>query len=322
MGEQPKISIIIPFKEMNDYVEECIKRCLELDYNNFEILLLPDSPMEHEFPKTRAITTGPVKPSLKRNIGISESEGEVCAFIDSDAYPTKDWLKNSLKYLEDETVGIVGGPNLVPEEDSVWQKASDDVLSSGIGAGIFALRYILRKGQPVKELPSCNLIAKKALLNKVGGFDTSLLTAEDAKVCFQVRQLGKKVIYSPDVIVYHHRRALFRPHLKQIWIYGRDKAYVLTHGFFSLDKMYYFLPSLFVLFLIFGFLISFNPWITIPYIKIVYLALIFIYIFIVAVTSLAKSLKRSILIFPGIMLTHVFYGIGFLYGLTLWKRGE
>lgn len=322
MGEQPKISIIIPFKEMNDYVEECIKRCLELDYDNFEILLLPDSPMEHEFPKTRAITTGPVKPSLKRNTGISESDGEICAFIDSDAYPTKDWLKNSLKYLEDETVGIVGGPNLVPEEDSVWQKASDDVLSSGIGAGIFALRYILRKGQPVKELPSCNLIAKKALLNKVGGFDTSLLTAEDAKVCFQVRQLGKKVIYSPDVIVYHHRRALFRPHFKQMWIYGRDKAYVLTHGFFSLDKMYYFLPSLFVLFLIFGFLVSFNPWITIPYIKIVYQALLVIYIFIVAVTSLAKSLKRSILIFPGIMLTHVFYGIGFLYGLTLWKRGE
>lgn len=322
MTEQPKISIIIPFKEVNNYVEECIKRCLELDYNNFEILLLPDSPMEHDFPETRAITTGPVKPSSKRNTGISESDGEICAFIDSDAYPTKDWLKNSLKYLDDETVGIVGGPNLVPEEDSIWQKASDDVLSSGIGAGIFALRYILRKGQPVKELPSCNLIAKKALLNKVGGFDTSLLTAEDAKVCFQVRQLGKKVIYSPNVIVYHHRRALFRPHLKQMWIYGRDKAYVLKHGFFSLDKLYYFLPSLFVLFLIFGFLVSFNPWITIPYIKIVYLALLVIYIIIVTVTSLAKSLKRAILIFPGIILTHVFYGIGFLYGLTIWKRGE
>ena len=37
-----KVSIIIPFKEETDYLNECISHCQNLDYDNFEIILLPD----------------------------------------------------------------------------------------------------------------------------------------------------------------------------------------------------------------------------------------------------------------------------------------
>lgn len=313
MKRQIKVSIIIPFKNLNDYVKECIEKCLDLDYKNFEMLLLPDFSIKANFKKARIIPTGRVKPSLKRNIGVSKSSGRICAFIDSDAYPEKNWIKNALKQFKKD-VGIVGGPNILPENDNIWQKASDDILSSAIGAGPFSLRYKSEREKTVKEIPSCNFLIKKSLFNKAGGFDTSVLTAEDSKLCFQVSNLGKSIVYSPDVIVYHHRRPLFMPHFKQMWIYGRDKAFILKR-FFSANKLYYFLPSFFVLFLIFGFLLSFNPFFEIVYLKNIYLAFITLYIVIILITSILKSLKRFVLIFPGMILTHISYGLGFLYGL-------
>ena len=215
-------------------------------------------------------------------------------------------MKNVLKYFK-EDVGAVGGPNLTPKEDNIWQKASGDVLSSPIGAGKFALRYVVRKGQAVKELPSCNLFVRKNLFK---GFDTSLLTAEDSKLCFSIRKMGKKVIYAPDVKVYHHRRELFRPHLKQVFIYGRDKAWLIKEDF-SLDKLYYLAPFVFVLGLFFGGIVSAF---VLP-IKYLYLAFLGIYLLISLFSSLTQNLERSFLIFPGIILTHIFYGLGSLYGL-------
>jgi cellulose synthase/poly-beta-1,6-N-acetylglucosamine synthase-like glycosyltransferase len=312
--EKPMVSIVIPCKEVNGYVRQCLGHCLGLDYGNFDIILLPDSGIREGFPRTRVIPTGPVKPSVKRNLGIRRARGRFIALIDSDAYPRKDWLSRALENLEGDA-GIVGGPNLSPPGDCRMRKASNDILSSRIAAGSFSARYSGRARRDVEELPSCNIVFRRDIFMRVGGFDTSLLTAEDAKFCFQVRELGKRVVYSPDVVVYHHRRPLFRPHLRQMWVYGRDKARILG-GFFSRKRLVYLAPSVFVLFLLLGFAVSFNPWTEIPLARTLYLGLIALYVLIVAAASIAKSPGRSYLIFPGIMLTHITYGLGFLYGLV------
>ena len=98
-ANQPLISIIIPCKEIDKYTEECIRYCLELDYPNYEIIVLPDYESKQILRNVKIIPTGPITPGAKRNIGVTNSNGEICAFIDSDAYPPRDWLKNAAKYL-------------------------------------------------------------------------------------------------------------------------------------------------------------------------------------------------------------------------------
>ncbi|MFQ6136538.1 MAG: glycosyltransferase [Candidatus Hydrothermarchaeales archaeon] len=58
-------------------------------------------------------------------MGIENSAGELLAFIDSDAYPRKDWLKNAVKYFSNPEIAAVGGPGLTPEEDNTLQKPAD-----------------------------------------------------------------------------------------------------------------------------------------------------------------------------------------------------
>ena len=97
-----KFSIIIPVKELNNYLDESIPILLGMDYNDFEIIILPnDKPrIKPEYlknKKVRVIETGKVSPAVKRDIGAKEAKGEYVAFMDDDAYPEKDWISNALK---------------------------------------------------------------------------------------------------------------------------------------------------------------------------------------------------------------------------------
>ena len=57
MKKKPIVSVIIPCKDVNDYVKQCLDQCLKLDYKNFSIILLPDSKTKQKFPKTRIFPT-------------------------------------------------------------------------------------------------------------------------------------------------------------------------------------------------------------------------------------------------------------------------
>src|SRR3989337_564608 len=122
MQTEPIVSIIVPYKDVDDYTRECIKHCKQLNYDSYEIILLPDDSKE-TIEGVKVIATGPVSPGRKRNIGVENSRGEFCAFIDSDAFPRSDWLTNAVEYLENPEIGGVGGPGLTPEEDELIQKA-------------------------------------------------------------------------------------------------------------------------------------------------------------------------------------------------------
>ncbi len=97
--ESPEVSVIIPCKGIDRYTEECVEKCLNnLDYKNVEIIVLPDKKDNPsiEDNRVKVIPTGEKTPGAKRNIGIKNSHGDVVAFIDSDAYPERDWLKNAM----------------------------------------------------------------------------------------------------------------------------------------------------------------------------------------------------------------------------------
>jgi hypothetical protein len=104
-----------------------------------------------------------------------------------------------------------------------------------------------------------------------------------------------------------------------MWNYGRDKAGVL--GLLPPEKrLIYFLPSLFSLFVLAGALISVYFWHDYMILGYIYLALMLFYFIIIGAESLRRNPKRFFLIFPGIFLTHMTYGLGFTYGLLKKKR--
>ena len=313
------VSIIIPVKGFNQKLDECIKHCLKLDYPDYEIIVLPDFLMKLPHNGVRIIPTGVKGPSMKRNLGIKEAKGEIIAFLDDDTFPSQDWLTKAVKNFEDEDIAAVGGPAVTPENDGLGEKASGAVYSSLLGGGAYRYRYVPRKSRLVDDFPSCNFIVRKSILKETGGFKTNFWPGEDTALCLEItKQLGKKIIYDPEALIYHHRRSLFIPHLRQISNYARHRGYFAKKFPQTSLRFSYFIPSFLVIGLIVGGVLSLLSLIIRP----IYIAIIAMYLLLILLSSLNRQIRLIPLVFLGIILTHLCYGIWFLRGLFSRKLQE
>ncbi|MGD0644133.1 MAG: glycosyltransferase [Candidatus Bathyarchaeia archaeon] len=312
MSSKPLVSIIIPCKDVDGYTRECIEYCRRLDYPNFEIILLPDYSTD-AIDGVIIITTGPVPPGVKRNIGVKNSSGELCAFIDNDAYPRSDWLTNSVKYFENPEVGGVGGPGLTPETDGLLQKAGGYVLSSFM-VGNLSSRYKKKGCFESDDIHSCNFISSQTVVEEAGGWNEKYWPGEDTLMCLAIMKLGKKLVESSDVVVYHHRRSLFKPHLKQVSRFGEHRGFFVKKFPENSAKLTYFFPSLLMVSLLVGIVLSlfFSFF---AYVVLFGLA-VYLASSLIASTLQVRNVRLVLSVWLGIIVTHLVYGSFFISGLA------
>lgn len=307
----PSVSVIIPCKKIDAYAKECVEYCKRLDYENYEIIVLPDI-ISDELSDVKIISTGPVTPGVKRNIGIANSSGEICAFIDSDAYPRRDWLKNAIKYFNDAKAAAVGGPGLTPKDDSLAQKASGYVLSSFMVGG-FSNRYKAEKSIETDDMHSCNFIIRRSVHEQIGGWNEKYWPGEDTLICLGILEKGLKIIQAPDVVVYHHRRPLFKEHLRQVSRFGLHRGFFAKKFRSNSLHIAYFIPSAALIVFATAVVLS----IFAKTIAQLLLASIIIYLLANFSATILESRKRRLipLVWSGILLTHLTYGAYFIAGL-------
>lgn len=311
----PKVSIIIPCREIDALALECIEKCNELDYPDLEVIVLPDCDSSVNV-KARIISTGNASPGRKRNTGVINSSGELLAFIDSDAYPRGDWLKNALEYFSDPHIGAVGGPGVTPESDSILQKAGGYVLSSILVGGL-ANRYDAKLAIESDDIHSCNFITRRAVFERIK-WDEKYWPGEDTLISLGIKRMGLKMIESPEVVVYHHRRPLFMQHLKQVSRFGLHRGFFAKRFPETSLRATYFLPSFLVLFIFFGLLFSLVD----GFIMLLYISLLLLYLIAALGVSAnvvikTRNLKFTPLILFGTIATHICYGVNFLRGLLI-----
>ncbi len=194
-------SIIIPVKEIDDYLRESVPYLLALDYEDYEILILPNlvpSNLESIFinERVKLIASGMVSPAIKRDLGAKQAKFEYLAFLDDDAYPKSDWLQVANKKFSNKKIVAIGGPGVTPPQSSLKEKVSGLFYETLIGSGGLAYRYTpAKKGFYVKDYPSVNLIVQKDAFIEVGGFDNSFWPGEDTKLFLELVKADYKLWY-------------------------------------------------------------------------------------------------------------------------------
>jgi len=256
-----KYSFIIPVKEINDYIRETVPKILEIQRDDFEIIIYPDfgSKTNESWEKTRIIHS-PSGPSPKRSLAMRDAKGDFLIFVDDDAYPEKNMLELLDEDFSDASVAAVGGPALTPKSDTFLQKVSGAVYLSFLG-GNFPERYYPIGGKRfVIDWPTVNLTVRKEVFEKVGGFDCSYWPGEDTKFCLDIVKKFKernKILYDPGIIVWHHRREGLLRHLKQVGGYGLHRGFFAKKFPETSFQFGYFVPSAFFLFVFFGWIFIF-----------------------------------------------------------------
>lgn len=315
-----KFSILIPVKSINDYVRETVPHIQNLSTNNWEVFVLPnnDEPDEWNDTRIKVVPTGRVGPGAKRDFGASLATGEILVFLDDDSYPEPNLLELAERDFSDPGIVALGGPAITPLSDGFWEHVSGAVFLSKLSGGA-PERYIpIGKKRYIDDWPSVNLMVRKAVFIAIGGFDTAFWPGEDTKLCLKLVQHGSgKILYDPELIVWHHRRKGLLAHLKQVGAYGKHRGFFAKKYPETSLRIGYFIPSLFLLWMagtLFSVAINSKfKWIFLAGLCAYGLAMLRAYFDI----RKYESRKIAIATLPYIFMTHCWYGAQFLHGLFI-----
>jgi glycosyltransferase involved in cell wall biosynthesis len=208
------ISVIIPTRNREDVLAECLDRLLAEPVPPFEIIVIDSSSTERtqsilaRYPSVVNHRLGDVPFSmvLSRNIGISRARGNVVAFIDDDCFVLPGWLAELAQAFEDPSVAAAGGrviyhpwkqcghgspvAKLDLERDTVWAEW-DRTLDAPID---------------VPHLPGGNCAVRRSVAQAVGGFDTNFIGSanhEETDFFLRVSKTGGRIVFIPSAVVEH-----------------------------------------------------------------------------------------------------------------------
>ena len=320
MGAVPRFSIIIPVKEINDYVRETVPYIQALDLDNWELIIVPNGPDKNEWesdPRISLISSGRVGPADKRDQASKIATGEILVFLDDDSYPKSDLLSVATKHFIDKSVSALGGPAITPRSDSYWQRVSGAVFLSKFTGGN-PERYIpVGTVREVDDWPSVNLMIERDAFLDVNGFNSPYWPGEDTHLCLKLIQKSKKILYVPNLIVYHHRREGFFRHVKQVGAYGLHRGYFARRMPDTSLKLKYLLPS----FLTMTVLTSPVSVVANSTVQNFYFAALTAYSLTVVFGAIDIAKKSDLPTAAGAILytipTHLYYGLQFIRGFIM-----
>lgn len=258
--------------------------------------------------------------SQARNIGVKSVVCEIIYFMDDDAFIQENNVEIiSEKFDKYPSIGVLGGPNLTPPDSNGFQTATGIMFSTYLLSWKMSRRYLPKGSDRYtddSELILCNLAVKKSLFEKYNlNFEKILHYNEENLLIEQLKKNNVKILYSPDLKVFHHRRKSLFPFILQVFNSGKGRA-LMTFFMPSSLRVLHLFPSLFVLYisaLLFG---------KMTFILLLIYILLSIYNVLSALILYNKPVKDCFLLFIIAFVSHLSYGIGFIAGIiqgSLWK---
>lgn len=171
---------------------------------------------QNAFPQLREIKTSNVNLATSRNVGLPQCKGDIIIQTDDDAEPFGNWIERLVEeHGRHPEAGVIGGDVVDASGKGLLFKIAD------------ATTFPHNKGVvEVRSVPGVNSSYKRAVIEQVGEYDTTMFRGEDVDYNWRAIQVGWKVLCFPDIKVYHHHRATWQGLFNQHYMYGR--AYLLV----------------------------------------------------------------------------------------------
>ena len=112
----PKVSLIVPIYNVQDYLRDCLESLIKQDYENLEIILVNDGSKDHSLDiandyarkdkRFMVLTKENGGLSDARNYGIDHANGQYCCFVDGDDTVDSHYVSAMVNTL-DPTIDMV-----------------------------------------------------------------------------------------------------------------------------------------------------------------------------------------------------------------------
>jgi|TARA_Y100000294_G_C8557053_1_gene337583 glycosyltransferase involved in cell wall biosynthesis len=199
----PFMSIVIRSYNRLDCVIELIDRCLNQDYENFEIVVIDQSNMSHWQDhketlssidqKIRLIRTKPRGSAAARNLGVFVSRGDVVLLMDDDDLPVNNnWISSHAKNYKDPfCVGVSGRCIKEVNEKNPYknkQLAYERCLSYSFFLRGRDFTGIDQVKKPVQWLHGLNSSIRRSYVIELGGWYPFINNFDEHSFCFKLQK--------------------------------------------------------------------------------------------------------------------------------------
>ncbi|MCI5158110.1 MAG: glycosyltransferase family 2 protein [Candidatus Electrothrix sp. AUS1_2] len=225
------VAIIIVTHNSQDVLPRCVQ-ALQQQRIRTEIIIVDSGSEDVAYLETYREFSG-IETILKENIGFSRANNagwqavsqtvEFVLFLNPDAFVTENALQKALEVLKkNEKIGCVGARLLGFDKNG---GVSTNLLdSTGVFRKWYGCWYDRNQGEKdtgqystpedVPALCGAFLFCRQALLvqlaqnseDSASVFDPDFfLYKEDIELCLRIRKLGWRIVYDPEITVYHCR---------------------------------------------------------------------------------------------------------------------
>ena len=234
MDRWPALSVVVPLRNSAADLPACLQAILAQDYPGDVDVVLAVGPSDDDTEKiardssaadarVRVVDNPSGRTPAALNAGIAAAEGEVIARVDGQAVIPPGYLRRAIETLVESGADNVGGIQDATGT-TTFERAVAAAMTSRFGVGNAAFHY---GGEPGPTDTVYLGVFRRSALDRVGGFDESLIRNQDYELNWRIRDTGGVVWFDPSLRVRYRPRSSLRGLARQYFEYGVWKREVL-----------------------------------------------------------------------------------------------
>ena len=192
MSDRPLVSVIVAAYNSEEFLRGALDSLFAQDYEPFEVLVVDDGSTDSTAEIARSY---PVKlftqenqgAAAARNVALAHAQGEFVTFLDADDVAPPNKLSLQARYLLDHPeIGCVLG--------------RQEIMFDGVAPPGWLERDPIFGD--LEGIPLLCLMARKSLLDELGGFDATYSFAEDRELLIRMRERGVGIHVLEEIVLY------------------------------------------------------------------------------------------------------------------------
>lgn len=245
----PGVSVVVPVLNEERHLAGAVGRLLGQAYDGpLEVVLAvgPSRDRTHEIasslaagdPRVRVVDNPTGRTPAGLNAAIAAAAHDVIVRVDGHALVPADYVATAVEVLERTGADNVGGI-MGAEGETTFERAVAVAMTSPLGVGAAAFHTGGEEG----PAPTVYLGAfRRSALERVGGYDESMVRAQDWEMNYRIRESGGLVWFTPRMRVTYRPRPTLRALARQYHDYGRWRREVVRRHPDTLNARYLAAP--------------------------------------------------------------------------------
>lgn len=229
----PFVSVMVPAHNEGIVIVKTVLSLLNFDYphDRYEVIVINDNSSDNsadllkqiqatypernlEVINTDKVTGGKGK-SNALNVALKQAKGSVISVYDADNTPERPALRYLVaELMQNDTYGAVIGKFRTRNKNA-------SLLTRFINVETLSFQWMAQAGRlrlfKLCTIPGTNYVIRRALLDRIGGWDTKAL-AEDTEISFRVYRLGYRINFQPKAVTWEQE-----PQTLDVWFHQRTR---------------------------------------------------------------------------------------------------